>query len=137
VTYRNFFGYSEISNSPVNTQMKSFHKNVIPLLDCTVDSIGPSFLVVDLIPSTREQTQWGEFPTFQKVLFLGVWCRRLSLTKMDVMDMSYIMENKSNRLKTTFPNIFSLMSADPADLPLIRKNHSTKKNHDLLIENLL
>ena len=40
----------------------------------------------------------------------------MSLNKIGVMDMSYIIENKSNRLKTTFPNIFSLLSADPADL---------------------
>ena len=39
------------------------------------------------------------------------------------MDMSYIIENKSNRLKTTFPNIFLLLSADPADLSHIQKIH--------------
>ena len=38
-----------------------------------------------------------KFPAFQKVLFLGVWCRKLSLNKIGVMDMSYIIENKSNR----------------------------------------
>ena len=47
-----------------------------------------------------------KFSTFQKVLFLGVWCRKLSLKKIGVMDMSYIVENNSNRLYTTFPNIF-------------------------------
>ena len=41
--------------------------------------------------------------------------------------MSYIIENKSNRLKTTFPNIFILISADPVDLSHIQKNHF----HDL------
>ena len=48
---------------------------------------------------------------------------------MDVMDMSNIMGNKSNRLKTTFPNIFLLLSADPADLSNIEKNHFLKKSH--------
>ena len=48
------------------------------------------------------------------------------------MDMSFIIENKSNRLKTTFPNIFSLISADPADLSKNQKNHFSKKNHDFL-----
>ena len=37
------------------------------------------------------------------------------------MDMSYIIENKSNRLKTTFPNIFALLAADPIDLSYIQK----------------
>ncbi len=57
-----------------------------------------------------------KFPTFRKVLFLGVWCRKLSLNKIGVMDVSYIMDSGLNRLYTTFPNIFSLISADPADL---------------------
>ena len=43
----------------------------------------------------------------------------------------------SNRLYTTFPNIFLLLSADPADLSYIQKNHFSKKIHDFLIENLL
>ena len=32
------------------------------------------------------------------------------------MNMFYIMDSGSNRLYTTFPNTFSLISADPADL---------------------
>ena len=44
------------------------------------------------------------------------------------MDMSYIIENKSKRLKTTFPNIFSLISADPADLSYIKKIIFPKKS---------
>ena len=43
------------------------------------------------------------------------------------MDMSYIIENNSNRSKTTFPNIFSLISADPADLSKNQKKHFSKK----------
>ena len=43
------------------------------------------------------------------------------------MDMSYIIENKSNRLKTTFPNIFSLISADPADLSKNQKKSFFQK----------
>ena len=82
-------------------------------------------------------SQKGKFSTFQKVLFLGVWCRKLSLNKIGVMDMSYIMDSGQNRLYTTFPNIFSLLSADPADLSYIQKNHFSKKIHDFLIENLL
>ena len=54
------------------------------------------------------------------------------------MDMSYIIENKSNRLKTTFPKIFSLMSADPADLSKNQKKIIfPKKKDNFLIENLL
>ena len=48
------------------------------------------------------------------------------------MDMSYIMDSGQNRLYTTFPNIFSLLSADPADLSYIQKNHFSKKIHDIL-----
>ena len=68
-----------------------------------------------------------KFPAFQKVLFLEVWCRKLTLSKIGVMDMSYIMDSGQNRLYTTFPNIFSLISADPADLSHIQKNHFSKK----------
>ena len=39
------------------------------------------------------------------------------------MDMSYIMDSGSNRLYTTFPNIFSLLSADSADLSKNQINH--------------
>ena len=53
------------------------------------------------------------------------------------MDMSYIMDSGQNRLYTTFPNIFSLISADPADLFHIQKKSFFKKNHDFVIENLL
>ena len=54
------------------------------------------------------------------------------------MDMSYIMDSGQNRLYTTFPNIFSLLSADPADLSYIDKKFIfTKKIHDFSIENLL
>ena len=54
------------------------------------------------------------------------------------MDMSYIMDSGQNRVYTTFPNIFSLISADPADLSKNqKKNHFSKKNDDFLIENLL
>ena len=43
------------------------------------------------------------------------------------MDVSYIMDSGQNRLYTTFPNIFSLLSADPADLSHIQKNHFHEK----------
>ena len=69
-----------------------------------------------------------KFPAFQKVLFLGVWCRKLTLRKIGVMDMSYIIDNKSNRLYTTFPNIFLLISADPADLSHIQKKSFSWKH---------
>ena len=54
------------------------------------------------------------------------------------MDMSYIMDSGQNRLYTTFPNIFSLLSADPADLSKNqKKNNIFKKNHDFWIKNVL
>ena len=67
--------------------------------------------------------QKGEMSFFQKTCFLGVWCRKLSLSKIGLMDMSYIMDSGQNGLYTTFPNIFSLLSADSADLSQIPKNH--------------
>ena len=60
--------------------------------------------------------------------FLGGWPRKLSLSKIGVMDMSYIMNFGQNGLYTTFPNIFSLISADPDDLSHIEKNHFCWKN---------
>ena len=63
-------------------------------------------------PANGIFSQKGKFLFFQKVLFWGVWCRKWSLNKIGVMDVSNIIENKSNRLNTTFPNIFSLISAD-------------------------
>ena len=74
-------------------------------------------------PANEIFWQKGKFPAFQKVLFLGVSCRKLSLNKIGVMNMSYIMDSGQNRLYTTFPNIFLLLSADPADLSYIQKNH--------------
>ena len=53
------------------------------------------------------------------------------------MDMSYIMDSGQNRLYTTLPNIFLLISADPADLYHIQKNQFSKKIDDFSIENLL
>ena len=78
-------------------------------------------------PANEIFLQKCKFPTFQKVLFLGVWCRKLSLNKIGVMDMPYIMDSGQNRLYTTFPNIFSSISADPADLSKNQKNHFSKK----------
>ena len=46
--------------------------------------------------------------------------------------MSYIMDSVQNRVYTTFPNIFLLLSADPADLSKNQKNHFSKKNDDFL-----
>ena len=53
------------------------------------------------------------------------------------MDVSYIMDSGQNRLYTTFPNIFSLISADPADLSHIEKNHFFEKMVYFWVENVL
>ena len=50
--------------------------------------------------------------------------------------MFYIMDSGQNRLYTTFPNIFSLLLADPADLSYMQKI-IFPKIHDFSIENLL
>ena len=69
--------------------------------------------------------------------FLGVWPRKLSLSKIGVMDMSYIMDFAENYVYTTFPNFFSLISADSADLSKSQKNHIFEKKGDFFIENWL
>ena len=53
------------------------------------------------------------------------------------MDMSYIMDFAENYVYITFPNIFSLISADSADLSKIQKNHIFEKKGDFFIENWL
>ena len=53
------------------------------------------------------------------------------------MDMSYIMDFADFWLYTTFPNIFSLISADSADLSKSQKNHIFEKKGDFFIENWL
>ena len=42
------------------------------------------------------------------------------------MDMSYIMDFAENYVYITFPNIFSLISADSADLSKIQKKEKKK-----------
>ena len=73
---------------------------------------------------------------FQKMCFLEVWPRKLSLSKIGVMDMSYIMDSGQNWLYTTFPNIFLLISAESADLSQNQKNRFFEKMAIFLIENL-
>ena len=53
----------------------------------------------------------------------------MTLSKIGVMNVSYIMESGQNGLCTAFPKIFLLMSADPADLSNNEKNHFLKKSH--------
>ena len=60
------------------------------------------------------------------MVFLGVWCRKLNLNKIGVIDMSYIMDSDQSRVYTTFSNIISLIPADPADLS-IKKSFFQKK----------
>ena len=91
----------------------------------------------DFKPANEIFSKKGKFLTFQKVRFWGGWCRKLSLSKIGVMDMSYIMDSGQNGLYTTFPNIFSLISADPADLSHIEKNHFFEKIPYFWIENVL
>ena len=81
-----------------------------------------------LNPQMRYFQKKCEIPFFQKWLFLGVWPRKLSLWKIGVMDMSYIMDSGSNSQYTTFSNIFSLISAKSADLSHNQKNHFFEKN---------
>ena len=87
-------------------------------------------------PANEIFPQNGNLWTSQKMLFLEVWCRILSLNKIGVMDMSYIMDSGQIRLYTTFSNIFSLLSADLADLSKIQKSQFSKKIVIFLIGNV-
>ena len=91
----------------------------------------------DFKPANEIFSKKGKFSISQKVCFLGVWHRKLTLSKIGVMDVSYIMDSGQNRLYTTFPNFFSLISADPADLLNIEKNHFFEKIPYFWIENVL
>ena len=51
--------------------------------------------------------------------------------------MTNIMDSGQNSQYTTFPNIFSLISADPADLSHIEKNHFFEKIPIFGVENVL
>ena len=70
------------------------------------------------------------FTLFKKMVFLRVWCRKLSLNNIGIMDMFYIMDSGPNRLYTTFANIFSLISAGPVRpiyKKIIKKKNFQKK----------
>ena len=43
------------------------------------------------------------------------------------MDMANMLDSGQNSPNTTFPNMFSLISADPVDLSHIGKNHFCEK----------
>ena len=62
---------------------------------------------------------------------------KIEFEQNGVMYMSYIIDLGQNRLYTTFPNIFSLSSADLTDLSHIQKNHFHEKIPYIWIENLL
>ena len=70
----------------------------------------------DFKPANEIFSEKCKLPISQKTCFLGVWPRKLSLSKIGVMDMSYIMDFADFWLYTTFPNFFLLISADSADL---------------------
>ena len=90
-----------------------------------------------LNPQTRYFQKKVKCRFFKKRVFWGIWRRKLSLSKIGLVDMSYIMDSGQNGSYTTFPNFFLLISADPADLSKNQKNYFSKKNDDFLIENLL
>ena len=96
-----------------------------------------SFIGYSEISNLNPQTEYFHKKVnfhFFKKCYLRVWCRKLSLNKIGLMDMSYIMDSGQNRLYTTFTNIFGLLSAD---LSKNQKNHFSKKNHDFWIKHVL
>ena len=76
-----------------------------------------------------------------ELIFIGwvadIW-GFIGYSEIGVMEMSYIMDSGQNRLYTTFPSIFSLLSADSADLSKNQKKKKfSKKNHDFWIKNVI
>ena len=59
---------------------------------------------------------------FRKWPFLGVWCRKLTFRENGVMDMANMLDSGQNSPNTTFPNIFSLISAISANLSKIENS---------------
>ena len=86
----------------------------------------------DFKPANKIFSKKCNLSFFQKVCFYG----KSSLSKIGVMDMSYIMDSGLNAQYTTFPNIFSLISAESADLSQNQKNRFFEKMAIFLIENL-
>ena len=63
-------------------------------------------------------------------MYFGCMTSKIEFEKIDVMNMSYIMDSDRNSQFTTFPNFFSLISADPTDLSNIEKKIIfMKKSH--------
>ena len=91
----------------------------------------------DFKPANEIFSEKCKSPISQKTCFLGVWPRKLSLSKIGVMDMSYIMDFADFWLYTTFPNFFLLISAVPAELSKNLKNHFFEKITLFWIENVL
>ena len=62
-----------------------------------------------LNPQMRYFQKNVNYTFFKNGDFGGVRPRKLSLNKIGVMDMSYIMDSGKNSLYTTFPNIFFII----------------------------
>ena len=90
-----------------------------------------TFFGYSKISNSNPQTEYfqkkGKISFFQKCVCWGVRPRKLSLSKIGVIDMSYIMDSGLNTQYTTFPNIFSLISAESADLSTNQRNHIFEK----------
>ena len=88
----------------------------------------PNILILN--PQIRYFHQNVNFHFSKNVVFFDFWRRKLSFREIGVMDMANMLDSVLNRLYTTFPNIFSLISAISADLSKSQKNHILKKNVD-------
>ena len=64
---------------------------------------------------------------FSKMAIFGGVMSKIEFKKIGYMDMSYIMESSQNGSYTTFPNFFSLISAESADLSHNQKKHFFQK----------
>ena len=90
-----------------------------------------------LNPQTRYFHQNVKWTIFENGHFWGCDVENWLFEENGVMDMANMLDSGQNSPNTTFPNIFSLISAISANLSKSQKNHILKKKSIFLIENRL
>ena len=78
---------------------------------------------------THKSIFWQKciFLTFRKWPILGVWQPKYSFRENPVLDMDNMLDSGQKYPYSTFPNIFSLVSANSIDLSKSQKNHLFEK----------
>ena len=88
-------------------------------------------------PQTRYFQKNVKYRFFNNEFLVEYDLKKLNLREIGIMDMSFIMDFAENHRYTTFPNIFSSISAESADLSHNQKNHIFEKKSIFWVKNLL